>query len=180
VDHLRTTLAGQSQAQLTLTAENTALQNTVSSLQQRLDAANAEVEEMKRVVEEKEKLVVAMRREVFESETIRRKLHNTILELKGNIRVFCRVRPVLSSDLPSSARIETLDEEERERTKEEMKARMAFPDSDSGEGKKDIVLHSSSESAMGNERKEVYNFGFDRVRGFSFARDLNSCNVVGV
>ncbi|TEB36837.1 P-loop containing nucleoside triphosphate hydrolase protein [Coprinellus micaceus] len=110
VDHLRTTLAGQSQAQLTLTAENTALQNTVVE-------------------------------EVFESETIRRKLHNTILELKGNIRVFCRVRP----------RFETLDEEERERTKEEMKARMAFPDSDSGEGKKDIVLHSSSESAMGNE-----------------------------
>ena len=31
-------------------------------------------------------------------ETIRRELHNTIQELKGNIRVFCRVRPVLSSE----------------------------------------------------------------------------------
>ena len=28
-------------------------------------------------------------------ETERRKLHNNILELKGNIRVFCRVRPLL-------------------------------------------------------------------------------------
>jgi kinesin family protein C1 len=32
-------------------------------------------------------------RRVYESELIRRKLHNTIQELKGNIRVFCRVRP---------------------------------------------------------------------------------------
>lgn len=35
---------------------------------------------------------------VQQGELIRRKLHNTILELKGNIRVFCRVRPVLGSD----------------------------------------------------------------------------------
>ena len=31
-------------------------------------------------------------------ETIRRDLHNTIQELKGNIRVFCRVRPMLCSE----------------------------------------------------------------------------------
>lgn len=31
-------------------------------------------------------------------ESIRRELHNTIQELKGNIRVFCRVRPVLASE----------------------------------------------------------------------------------
>ncbi|GBG59903.1 hypothetical protein CBR_g66708 [Chara braunii] len=40
----------------------------------------------------------------LEGEQLRRKLHNTIQELKGNIRVFCRVRPLLpeeeDSDLP--------------------------------------------------------------------------------
>ncbi|XP_022847618.1 kinesin-like protein KIN-14N [Olea europaea var. sylvestris] len=35
---------------------------------------------------------------IVEGEKVRKKLHNTILELKGNIRVFCRVRPLLSDD----------------------------------------------------------------------------------
>ncbi|CAN1812012.1 Kinesin-like protein KIN-14N [Linum perenne] len=36
---------------------------------------------------------------VIEGEQLRKKLHNTILELKGNIRVFCRVRPSLHDDI---------------------------------------------------------------------------------
>lgn len=36
--------------------------------------------------------------ELLESEKSRRKLHNTLQELKGNIRVFCRMRPSLASE----------------------------------------------------------------------------------
>ena len=32
---------------------------------------------------------------LLDNEKMRRRLHNTIQELKGNIRVFCRVRPPL-------------------------------------------------------------------------------------
>ncbi|XP_024381679.1 kinesin-like protein KIN-14N [Physcomitrium patens] len=39
--------------------------------------------------------LVETERKVKEGEMLRRKLHNTILELKGNIRVFCRVRPLM-------------------------------------------------------------------------------------
>ncbi|KAL9157350.1 hypothetical protein ABFS82_09G136600 [Erythranthe guttata] len=35
---------------------------------------------------------------IVEGEKLCKKLHNTIMELKGNIRVFCRVRPLLSDD----------------------------------------------------------------------------------
>lgn len=51
----------------------------------------------------------AAEKRAYDGELIRRKLHNTIQELKGNIRVFCRVRPVNSveqiqeSDLAMSA-----------------------------------------------------------------------------
>lgn len=36
---------------------------------------------------------------MFEGELLRRKLHNTVMELKGNIRVFCRVRPPTAAEL---------------------------------------------------------------------------------
>lgn len=37
--------------------------------------------------------LAAAERRVFESELVRRKLHNAIQELKGSVRVICRVRP---------------------------------------------------------------------------------------
>ena len=40
-------------------------------------------------------LIIVYQEKQTAYETERRKLHNTILELKGNIRVFCRVRPLL-------------------------------------------------------------------------------------
>ena len=39
-----------------------------------------------------------------EFETERRKHLNTILELKGNIRVFCRVRPLLGGEIEKFGR----------------------------------------------------------------------------
>ena len=37
----------------------------------------------------------------LKGEMVRRKLHNTILEMKGNIRVFCRIRPLLEGERPA-------------------------------------------------------------------------------
>jgi hypothetical protein len=37
--------------------------------------------------------------EAREAEMVRRRLHNMVQELKGNIRVFARVRPLLPSDV---------------------------------------------------------------------------------
>lgn len=87
---------------------------------------------------------------------MRRKLHNMVQELKGNIRVFCRVRPVLPSDFPCGSPSSSSGGV----AAEDLQANMVFPDR---RDHKEIVLSSCSESATGQQRNEVYNFGFDRV-----------------
>ncbi|XP_052800185.1 carboxy-terminal kinesin 2-like isoform X2 [Mya arenaria] len=86
-----------------------------------------------------------------EHETVRRQLHNSIQELKGNIRVFCRVRPLLGDELYGS---------------DGDIPHMAF----TGEEHRTLELErlgevSLSESTVGGNRKGngKYEFTFDRV-----------------
>lgn len=102
---------------------STALEETCSSqreqisvLQHQLAAANqklkmadlssseirTEYEEQKRIVSELQDRLRDSETQLLEGERLRKKLHNTILELKGNIRVFCRVRPLLPDDGPGA------------------------------------------------------------------------------
>ncbi|KAL3645470.1 hypothetical protein CASFOL_010650 [Castilleja foliolosa] len=58
----------------------------------------SEFEEQKTTIIELQNCLADAELKIVEGEKLRKKLHNTILELKGNIRVFCRVRPLLSDD----------------------------------------------------------------------------------
>ncbi|KAE9595033.1 hypothetical protein Lal_00041240 [Lupinus albus] len=111
---------GKSVAQLdTLTIKTNALEETCSyqrneifKLQQQLTAekdkskmANLSASETRIVFEDQQRIIHELQErlaekesQVIEGEKLRKKLHNTILELKGNIRVFCRVRPLLPDD----------------------------------------------------------------------------------
>jgi len=81
-------------------------------------------------------------------ETIRRKLHNQIQELKGNIRVFCRVRPALPHEKgDNGAKL----------------AEIKFPD-EKGEGREIECVEDKGESSMGKELIKNYPFQFDKVR----------------
>ncbi|ORX64689.1 kinesin-domain-containing protein, partial [Anaeromyces robustus] len=76
----------------------------------------------------------------------RRFLHNEIQELKGNIRVFCRVRPVLQSEKEKS-------------NGEDLTQHIVYPkDNDKG-----ITLVQQTESAMGSASSKSYPFNFDKV-----------------
>ncbi|XP_075692605.1 kinesin-like protein KIFC1 isoform X2 [Rhinoderma darwinii] len=79
--------------------------------------------------------------QIYTLETERRQLHNTVQELKGNIRVFCRVRPSLPSEkaLPVG--------------------HIIFPPND----EKAIVLTKLEESHIGRDKSQSvkYDFNFD-------------------
>ncbi|KAL6999396.1 Kinesin-like protein KIN-14N [Sarracenia purpurea var. burkii] len=76
-----------------LVAENKLQMSDLSALETR-----TEFEEQKKLIHDLQRRLVEAEVKIIEGENLRKKLHNTILELKGNIRVFCRVRPLLPED----------------------------------------------------------------------------------
>ncbi|WJX44748.1 Kinesin-like protein KIN-14N [Trifolium repens] len=91
-------------------------ENQIKALQEKLAAAEkklqvtdisvfetrTEFEGQQKRVDELQRRLVDAEFKLIEGESLRKKLHNTILELKGNIRVFCRVRPLLSDESRST------------------------------------------------------------------------------
>lgn len=98
--------------------------------------------QMKDAIERAQELQDKLRAE----EAVRRKLHNQVQELKGNIRVFCRVRPILDAD----------DSED--------KARISFPDKN-GDAKDIEVKGPEEKSSLGTDMTRTNTFSFDRVFG---------------
>ncbi|KIO34132.1 hypothetical protein M407DRAFT_13571 [Tulasnella calospora MUT 4182] len=118
-----------------LSSEGQAQLNSKAKLTADLQAAKARAEELEN--------------ELMEAESLRRKLHNQIQELKGNIRVFCRVRPALGT-LPDS----------HEQNSSSGLASINFPDK---REHKEIVISNTTETAMGYTRDTILPFSFDRV-----------------
>ncbi|XP_051519803.1 carboxy-terminal kinesin 2-like isoform X2 [Myxocyprinus asiaticus] len=129
-DHLESELRN---VQTQLSIQTSALGRCQDSLK--------ECQEMVRNLEE---TVVRQREELHFGEMERRKLHNTIQELKGNIRVFCRVRPLLTGNQSDILHIQ-------------------LPAHDN----KALTLAKVEESHTGRtaDTQKSYNFSFDRVFG---------------
>ncbi|XP_042290575.1 carboxy-terminal kinesin 2-like [Thunnus maccoyii] len=108
-------------------------ESTLTRVQTTLRDAEEDVRSLKETVAEQKD-------ELHAGEMERRWLHNTIQELKGNIRVFCRVRPLV--DGGHSAHIQLLDNDN-----------------------KSITLAKTEESHTGRtaDTQKNYNFSFDRV-----------------
>ncbi|XP_053577878.1 kinesin-like protein KIFC1 [Bombina bombina] len=107
-----------------------------SALRSINQSQSEEIARMKVSIEERDSQIHTL-------ETERRRLHNLVQELKGNIRVFCRVRPSLKSEggLPTD--------------------HIGYPNND----QKSIILSKTEESHIGRDKKDAmkYDFSFDCV-----------------
>ncbi|XP_065327684.1 kinesin-like protein KIFC1 [Pelmatolapia mariae] len=110
-------------------------ESTLARVQANLRDSEEEVRSLKETVAQQKD-------EIYAGEMERRRLHNTIQELKGNIRVFCRVRPLVGGGLPKHIQLATSDN-------------------------KAITLAKTEESHTGKtaDTHKNYNFSFDRVFG---------------
>ncbi|KAI4842428.1 kinesin-domain-containing protein, partial [Aureobasidium sp. EXF-8845] len=110
-NNLREKLTEASTATLTLETSMRAMKAKIDFLESDNQAQSNAFQDLNQQMLDAQAAATEAKEKLRQEETLRRKLHNQVQELKGNIRVFCRVRPTLG------------DEETK-------KAELAFPDAD--------------------------------------------------
>lgn len=143
---LRSQLSAAESRNASIEAEKTALISKAHFLEGNQEAQSHEFttmsEKLQDAINSRESTLERLRQE----EMLRRKLNATILELRGNIRVFVRTRPLLAG--------------------EEEPAKVEYPDADALDGNKELVVHAPvTLSATGKERNEKHQYAFDRIFG---------------
>ncbi|KAI9004673.1 P-loop containing nucleoside triphosphate hydrolase protein [Gaertneriomyces semiglobifer] len=143
---LRATISTQSASTLAIEAEMRANKIKLEQTEDLLRQREERIASLEASLAAANENVSALEIKVREEETVRRRLHNTILELKGNIRVFCRVRPPLGSEVVEKS--------------DECMTHISFADND----EKAIVLNHTVDSASGAKSAlKTIPFSFDKV-----------------
>ncbi|KAF9760775.1 hypothetical protein IL306_004119 [Fusarium sp. DS 682] len=139
---LQTNIAELSAANTTLEAKINSLKSHVEFLESDSKAQSDSFASMEARLQEALRIAEEAQHKLIKEETERRVLFNKYQELKGNIRVMCRVRPALGNG-------------------EGEEAKMSFPDDKTSA---EIVLAGPEEkSSLGQITRKNYPFEFDRV-----------------
>lgn len=131
---------------LTMEASTRALKQRIEMLENAGQNQAQDYAQLQAKLQESYERYAAIEEKLRNEEVIRRKLHNQVQELKGNIRVFCRVRPTLPHEHDSAAEIK-------------------FPDH-SLEAKEIEVVGAPEHNAIKNTTiSRTHPFAFDKVFG---------------
>jgi kinesin family protein C1 len=141
---LQKTLVETSSKVVSLESNVRSLQKHVEFLESGSKAQSDSFVSLERQLQEALEAARISQEKLVHEETLRRILFNQVQELKGNIRVMCRVRP------PS--------------TDEKEVAKIAFPDTDK-EGKELEIQGPEEVSSLGKVTRKPNAFTFDRVFG---------------
>lgn len=133
----------------TASSSGVTLESTIRALKARIEFLEGGREEQSQAFERCNQEMMdalaeteATKEKLRREETLRRKLHNQVQELKGNIRVFCRVRP--SSEPASEI------------------TPMQYPD-ERDDAKEINILGPEERSSLGAVSRKNNTFSFDRV-----------------
>ncbi|KAJ1849881.1 kinesin-like nuclear fusion protein [Coemansia sp. RSA 2708] len=138
---LEATMSKQASDQVELESSCRGLRAKVEQLEDVVNEREIRIAELEEDVASRSHTIDELEAKLRKEETMRRNLHNTIQELKGNIRVFCRVRPLLGEEKDAALPI-------------------TFP---SCEDSNQIELTQTSENALGRATAKTFPFKFDRV-----------------
>jgi kinesin family protein C1 len=127
---------------LTLEAGNKAMKEKIHFLESDSQAQSQAFNDLHRRMQEAIEAAELAHEKLRQEETLRRKLHNQVQELKGNIRVMCRVRPTHDSETDP--------------------AKIGFPDDDT-DSKEVAIQGPEKQSAMGKVSSDMHAYSFDRV-----------------
>jgi len=141
---LKTSVAELSSSRAAVEASLAGAKHELEAFRAQVAALTSECSDKAKSIEEcfarEEKQAEKLRWE----ETERRRLHNIIQELKGNIRVFCRLRPLLGAEKDDGEDIKHVNIQDE----------------------KNLELFKSQQSGAGGANKDLrYDFEFDRVFG---------------
>lgn len=139
---LQLSLAEMSAANVTMEAKMNSLRSQIEFLESDSKAQSDSFADMEARLQEAHRIADEAKQKLIKEETERRVLFNKYQELKGNIRVMCRVRPVLDTTEGSEALIQ-------------------FPDEKTSA--KIGILGPEEKSSLGNVVRKEYPFEFDRV-----------------
>ncbi|CAG5178857.1 uncharacterized protein ALTATR162_LOCUS8910 [Alternaria atra] len=141
---LQTQLTEATTNNLTLDAANKAMKEKIDFLESDSQAQSQAFNDLHKRMQDAIEAAERAHDKLRQEETLRRKLFNQVQELKGNIRVMCRVRPTHDT--------------------ERNPAQISFPDNDT-DSKEVAVLGPSKQSATGKDITSAYAYSFDRVFG---------------
>ncbi|KAJ1822423.1 kinesin-like nuclear fusion protein [Coemansia sp. RSA 2675] len=140
---LEGTISKQASDQLELESNCRGLRAKLEHLEDVGNEREIRIVELEEGVTSRDHTIDILESKLRNEESMRRKLHNTIQELKGNIRVFCRVRPLVGEEKAASSLLP-----------------LSFPDCDD---QNEVELMQSSENALGKSTSKTFPFKFDRV-----------------
>jgi kinesin family protein C1 len=136
------TIATQAAGQLAMENENKTLKISINESENTLKYNESEIKNLNEKIAQLELRISQMDIKLIAEEKVRRQLHNEIQELKGNIRVFCRIRPPIEKESEEGAL-----------------SHMTFSETDEGS----IELSQYLENATNKTISKSYPFSFDKV-----------------